>query len=132
MKLSVETVLGNDSMGEHEGFNMLIQWSDNALLRLDAFCYRWNFSSNEIIKDVQGASGVIVMKRVINMTKTDPQVLTLAISRQAALLGNSDIASEMIDDAFAVIKKVGKLQEMFHKMEVDENSEGINEKTSYI
>ena len=130
VSVAVEAVLGNASMGEHEGSNMFIQWSDNALLRLDAYCYRWNFSSNEIIQDVEGASGVVVMKRVINLVDTDPQVLTWAISRQASLMGKPDSASEMIDDAVAIIKKVSDLQQVVHSIESEEQSQGIGGKTS--
>ena len=130
VSVSVEAVLENASMGEHEGSNMFIQWQDNALLRLDAYYYRWNFSSIDIIKNVEGASGVICMKRVINLVNTDPQVLTWAISRQASLLGNPDGASEMIEDAVSIIKKVGDLQLAVHKIEAEEESQGIGGKTS--
>ena len=75
---AVDAVFGNASIGEHEGNNMFIVWSDNALLRMNAYYYRWNFSSKNIIQDEEGASGVIVMERVINLTQTDPQVLTWA------------------------------------------------------
>ena len=124
---AVDAVLGNSSMGEHEGSNMFIQWSDNALLRLDAYYYRWNFSSDEIIKNIEGVSGVLVMKRVINLAETDPQVLTWAISRQASLLGSKN-ASDMIDSAAAVIRKVNALQLAMHSTE-NEDNEGIEEKT---
>ena len=125
ISVGIEAVLGNASMGEHEGSNMFIQWHNNALLRLDAFYYRWNFSSTEIIKDVEGASGVIVIKRVINLVNTDPQVLTWAISRQANMLGTPDSASEMIDDAVAIIKKVSDMQLAVHQVEIQEQSQGV-------
>ena len=70
----VDAVLGNSSMGEHEGYNLFIVWSDNVQLRLDAYYYRWNFSSNEVIQEVDGVSGTIVIKRVIDLAQTDPQV----------------------------------------------------------
>ena len=130
VSVAVEAVLGNSSMGEHEGTNMFIQWHNNALLRLDAYYYRWNFSSTEIIQDVEGASGVIVIKRVVNLVNTDPQVLTWAISRQASLLGTPDSASEMIDDAVAIIKKVSDMQLAVHQVEVQEQSQGVGGTTS--
>jgi len=129
ISVAVDAVLGNASMGEHEGTNMFIQWSDNALLRLDAYYYRWNFSSDEIIQNVEGASGAVVVKRVINLVNTDPQVLTWAISRQADLLGKPDEAAKMIEDAVAIIKKVSELQAAVHDIEAKESSEGIGQKT---
>jgi len=117
VKVGVDSVLGNSSMGQHEGTDMFIIWTDNALLRLDAYFYRWNFSSNEVIKDVEGASGVIMMKRVIDLTKTDPQVLTWAISRQAQLLNKKQEAGLMIDKAIAIIKKVDILQDCLREVQ---------------
>jgi len=52
-----------------------------------------------------------MMKRVVDLTKTDPQVLTWAISRQAQILNKKEKASEMIDKAIAIIKKVDVLQD---------------------
>ena len=126
--IAVDAVLGNASMGEHEGNNMFIVWSDNALIRMDAYYYRWNFSSNEVIHTVEGASGAVVMKRVINLVNTDPQVLTWAISRQASLMGNPNGASAMIDDAVAIIQKVSALQQTVHSIETEEQSQGIGGK----
>lgn len=127
VELSVKAVLGNASMGEHEDSSMFIQWSDNAVIRMDAYFYRWNFSSNEIIKDVEGATGVIVMSRVINLEKTDLQVLTWAISRQARFLGNPGKAAEMIDDAISVIKKVTALQQNVKSKENKDHDRGIGQ-----
>jgi len=109
--ICVDAVLGNSSMGQHEGTNMFITWTDNALLRLDAYFYRWNFTSSEVVKDVEGASGVIMMKRIIDLKNTDPQVLTWAISRQAQLLDKKEETSKLIDEAIAIIKKVDVLQD---------------------
>ena len=83
VQLGAEAVLGNGSMGEFETTDMFIVWSHNALLRCDAYYYRWNFSSKGIIDDVEGVLGVYMVKRVIDLTKTDPQVLTYAITQMA-------------------------------------------------
>lgn len=129
MQLSVQSVLGNISMGEHEGSSMFIQWSDNAVVRMDTYFYRWNFSSNEIIQDVEGAIGVIVMTCVINLVKTDLQVLTWAISRQARFLGKPDKANEMITDAVAVIEKATALQKNVQSKKDKDHNKGIGEVT---
>ena len=129
VKVAVQSVLGNSSMGEHQVTNMFIQWSDNAVIRMDSYCYRWNFSSNEVIKDVEGAVGVIIMSRVIDLTKTDVQVLTWAISRQARHLGNPNQAGQMIDDAVSVIEKVAALQQKVKIKEDEDHNRGIRETT---
>ena len=129
VKVAVQAVLGNSSMGEHQVTNMFIQWSDNAVIRMDSYCYRWNFSSNEVIKDVEGAVGVIIMSRIVDLTKTDVQVLTWAISRQARHLGNPDQAGQMIDDAVSVIEKVATLQQKVKTKEDEDHNRGIGETT---
>ena len=90
VQLGAETVLGNASMGEYENTDMFIVWSHNALLRCDAYYYRWNFSSNAVIQDVEGVTGVYLVKRVIDLRMTDPQVLTYAISQMADRLVPAD------------------------------------------
>ena len=58
--------------------DMFIVWSDNAILRCDAYYYRWDFSANGVIVEAEGVVGVLLLKLVIDITKTDPQVLTHA------------------------------------------------------
>ena len=79
----VRAVLGNTTMGEYATNSMFIVWTSNALLRCDTYCYRWNFHSKGVIEKVEGAVGILMIQRVIDITKTDPQVLTWAITRQA-------------------------------------------------
>jgi hypothetical protein len=83
VQLGAESVLGNCAMGEYETTDMFIVWSHNALLRCDAYYYRWNFAAKGIIDQAEGVLGVYMTKRVIDLTKTDPQVLTYAISQMA-------------------------------------------------
>ena len=59
--------------------------------------YRWNFLSKGVIDQVDGAVGILMVHRVIDITKTDPQVLTWAISCQASLFGDETKAIDMID-----------------------------------
>ena len=75
MKVGAGIVLGNTSMGEHETSDMLIVWTNNSLLRVDVYYYRWNFSTHNIINNTQVVLGVLAVKRVIDLTETDPQVL---------------------------------------------------------
>ena len=102
VSMSVKTVLGNSSMGEYQSSSMLIVWTDNALIRCDTYCYRWNFSSEGVIEQVEGAVGILMIQRVIDVSKTDPQVLSWAITRQArlcAILPTKDNEFQMIERA---------------------------------
>ena len=117
--LGAEAILGNDSMGEYETTDMFIVWTNNALLRCDAYYYRWNFVSKGVIDGAEGVVGVLLVKRVVDLTKTDPQVLTWAITKQAVKQGLAgDKIDGMIDSAMKVIRKVVSLQSGVRALEV--------------
>lgn len=119
VQLAFEAVLGNEAMGEYEMTDMMIVWSTNALLRCDAYYYRWNFVSKGVINEAEGVVGIILVKRVIDVTKVDPQVLTWAISEQASKQGSSaDEASEMIDSAMKTLEKVVQFQAKMKQVEI--------------
>ena len=120
--LAVKAVLGNEAMGEYETTQMFIVWTDNALLRYDMYCYRWNFVAKGVIEETEGVVGILSVKRVIDITKTDPQVLTWAITRQAEALGTPEEAGKLIDDALQVLEKVIKFQSRVKKDEVETNT----------
>lgn len=117
--VAVATVLGNNCMGEYETSEMFIVWTDNALLRYDMYCYRWNFAAKGVIEDTEGVVGVLLFKRVIDFTKTDPQVITWAISRQASVLGRDSEVADMIDEAMKILEKVVAFQVRVRKIEAE-------------
>ena len=118
VELGAEAVLGNDSMGEYESKDMFIVWTENALLRCDAYYYRWNFVSKSVINDTEGVTGVLLVKREIDLTKTDPQVLTWAITRMVDRINNAKVKpvkavdpEKMINDAMKVLEKANKTRD---------------------
>ena len=119
VQLGAEAVLGNNRMGEFETSDMIIVWNSNALLRCDAYYYRWNFTSKGVIDQHEGVLGVLLIKRVIDMTKTDPQVLTWAITEQANRdpAHKPDEAEEEIDSATKVLEKVVAFQTKLRQLE---------------
>ena len=119
VQLGAESVLGNDRMGEFETSDMIIVWNSNALLRCDAYYYRWNFSSKGVIDQHEGVLGVLLIKRVIDMTKTDPQVLTWAITDQVNRVPNPKPgeAEEAINNATKVLEKVVAFQVKLRQLE---------------
>ena len=124
VKLGADTVLGNSAMGEYETTDMFIVWNENALLRCDAYYYRWNFVSHSVIDKIEGVTGVLLIKRVIDLTKTDPQVLTWAITNMADRLNKSQDKPEkpvdpnkLINDALEVLENVIKFQAKIKSLE---------------
>ena len=116
---AINTVLGNSSMGEYETTEMFIAWHDNALIRFDAYSYRWNFASSGVIEDTEGVSGVFLCQRVIDISTTDPQVLTWAISRQANTPEDEADIMKSIEEAVRILEKVITLQVSLKRTEED-------------
>lgn len=122
VELGAETVLGNDSAGEYESNDMFIIWSDNALLRCDTYYYRWNFVSKSVINEIEGVAGCLLMKRVIDITKIDPQVLTWAITRMADRLNTASEekpAGDVINEALTVLENVVTVQRRIKDVEAN-------------
>ena len=127
VQLGANAVLGNACIGEYETTDMFIVWSNNALLRCDAYYYRWNFAAKGVISDKEGVVGVLLVKRVIDLTKTDPQVLTWAISEQGSKQKEDEEEIEkMIASAMKLIKKVVSLQNSVRQIEAGAGSEGAH------
>ena len=111
VEIGASVVLENAAMGEYESSTMFIVWSDNSLLRCDAYYYRWNFVSEGVIAETEGVVGVLLVKRVVDLTKTDPQVLLWAITNQASRQGmDKDGVDSLVDSAIQAIGKVDQLQ----------------------
>lgn len=119
VKLGCAAVCTNGSIGEYETTDMFIIWSNNALIRCDAYCYRWNFSASNVIGEHQGAIGIFLVKRVVNLMKTDIQVLTWAITSQykETNLDKEDSIKEEIERALQILEKVTELQIKVRQME---------------
>jgi hypothetical protein len=122
VSLTVSTILGNESVGEYESTDMFIVWHNNALLRYDLYTYRWNFAAKGIIEQTEGVTGAFMCKRVIDLTKTDPQVLTWALSRQAAVANVE--ATSMIDGALKILEKVVDFKATIRKIEAAAGESG--------
>ena len=72
-----------------------------------------------MIGNYEVAVGILLIKQVIDLTKTDPQVLTWAISNQASRANLSPSETkEMIDSAMTTIEEVVKLQAKVRQWEV--------------
>ena len=109
---TMNSVLGNFNTGEHEATEMFIQWFGCALTRIDVYCYRCNFSSNEVVKNFEGAIGVIIMKRTINLIVTDPQILTSTIFHQVTKYPKktTDIINEVVTIINTISTTANKLE----------------------
>jgi len=100
---ATESILGNGAVGEVEEQDYEIVWYNNALVRIDFYLWRYNFSSKGVIQDVENVLAYYAVKRVLDWDKVDPQVVTYCISNLG--LDKDDILSE-IDAAVEVRDKI--------------------------
>lgn len=69
-------VLNNSAIGEYESTDMFIIRSFDTVLRCDMYYYRWNFVSKDVIEIADGVVGILLVTRVIDLTKTGPMILS--------------------------------------------------------
>ena len=120
VKLAVSAIAENITIGEHEQSTFLITWENNALIRSDLFIYRWNFSASGVIDDYESVSGILLMKRVVDILHVDIQVLTWAIS---STKDDPTEQQKQITTAMDMITKVAKLKKDISKVETTKDSE---------
>ena len=107
----VNELLGNFSAGENESEDMLILWENNALLRIDVYYWKWNFSSNQILKVAQNVFAVYCVKRVINPSEIEPNVLIWAITRMYERNTSSTEPDEALDYVRRIMEKIREVKE---------------------
>ena len=100
---ATESILGNGAAGEVEEQDYEIVWYNNALVRIDFYLWRYNFSSKGVIQDVENVLAYYAVKRVVDWDKVDPQVVTYCISNLG--LDKDEILSE-IDTAVEIRDKI--------------------------
>lgn len=78
---SISEIVANTKVGEHSLSHMIVLPTSisSLFLRCDAYYYRWNFASRGIINNLEGVIGVLLLKRVVDITKTDNKVLKSAL-----------------------------------------------------
>jgi len=100
---ATQSILGNGAVGEVEEQDYAIVWYNNSLVRIDFYLWRYNFSNDGVIKDVENVLAYYAIKRVIDWDKVDPQVVTYCVSNLG--LDKEDTLSE-IDTAIEIRDKI--------------------------
>lgn len=104
LSIALDTFLGNTQAGESEESYYFLVWADNALLRVDWYCYRYNMSNKDIIQDVQSLVAYALVKRVLDWQKLDPQVVSYAITRYCD--EDTEKAKREVEQAAYLIKTI--------------------------
>ena len=78
IKFSISEIVDKTSVGEHSIRHVIVLPTNTSILRCDVYYYRWNFASRRGI--MEGVVGVLLLKRVTDVIKTDQTVLDCALS----------------------------------------------------
>ena len=95
-----------DSVGEVKQEDMIVVWDNNALLRVDYFLWRYNFSSKKIVEHVDSVFAYAVIKRVIDVSTVSPEVGSYAISHAFS----EDDAKRILREMDSVTKIVERIK----------------------
>ena len=103
-------LLGNTTAGEVEDQNMFIVWLDNALLRIDFYHWRYNLSSEAFMIEKQNIFATLMMKRVVDLRRVDPQVMSYCVTNAALRMGRDESdAKKDIQQAIEMLKSIEKI-----------------------
>ena len=76
IKTAIATFFCNDSVGEVKQDDMIVVWDNNALLRIDYYLWRYNFSTRKIMEHIDSIFAYVVIKRVVDTSTVSPDVIS--------------------------------------------------------
>ena len=94
IKFSISEIVDKTSVGEHSIRHIIVLPTNTSILRCDVYYYRWNFASKGIIDNMEGVVGVLLLKRVIDVVKSDQKVLDRALSHTMSWTLDGDEPTE--------------------------------------
>jgi len=92
-------VFGNKSAGETEYSQMLVVWEHGTLVRIDVYHWKYQFSSNRIMKTGESIYAVLGMKRVVDIGQVRSPVLVYSIARAAESIGKKEGVVDLVNQA---------------------------------
>ncbi len=70
IKTSLDTLIGNTAMGEHEEKMFFVYPENFAIVRVDVKCYKYCFSSSGVIANTENVFCYTMAKSIVDHTKT--------------------------------------------------------------
>ena len=104
-------IFGNKTAGETENSQMLILWEHGALIRMDVYHWKYQFSSNSIMKCTDSIYAAFAMKRVVKIGEVRTPVLVYCITCAAKIVGkNEEDAEEYAKKAVDIHNTIKKFR----------------------
>lgn len=101
---AVDTFLGNAEAGEDERSEFHVIYSNNAMLRVDVYFYKYQFSSEALKKHGSNLFCYVAQIGVLDTSKTSPQVILYEVTKS---IGGD------VEDAKKLLQKDAEFVEMF-------------------
>jgi hypothetical protein len=109
VKTAIATFFCNDSIGEVQQDDMVVVWDNNALLRVDYYLWRYNFSTKKIVEHIDSIFAYVVIKRVVDVSAVSPEVISYAISHAFSESNAKEMLRE-IEDVTKIVEKIKTMQ----------------------
>ena len=88
---------------------MVVVWDNNALLRVDYYLWRYNFSTKKIVEHIDSIFAYVVIKRVVDVAAVSPEVISYAISHAFSESDAKEMLRE-IEDVTKIVEKIKTMQ----------------------
>ncbi len=105
IKVGLNTILGNQTIGQWEQQWFTVVPDNNALVRVDVKCWRWNFSSQGVISTTKNVFAFTIVKSVVDHRKLTLDELVYFLSESVG----GDI--EQVEAYIAQLKRLWNLLE---------------------
>lgn len=112
--VGLNSMLGNESVGETEKQDFHVVFANNSLLRIDCMFYKYEFSSKGLIDKAQNIFCYYLQVGVLDLEKVDPQILLYELTKavgERSLPGASRHLKELnafAKDLYSAINEMGR------------------------
>ncbi|XP_031557024.1 uncharacterized protein LOC116293699 [Actinia tenebrosa] len=95
---AMDELLGNTSAGEQEIFETHVVFANNTLLRVDYYCYKYEFGSHGLRDKFRNAFSYVVQIGVLDNLRVDPQVALYELGKSIGSGDEIRKASETLEE----------------------------------
>ncbi|CAG8602750.1 844_t:CDS:2 [Paraglomus occultum] len=123
---TVKTFIGRSEVGDSHFRDYHVFVQDNALVRLDVMLYKYNFSSENVLRNVNSVNAYLFYKSIINHDEVSRDLMVYEITRfvsgylKAAVYESSKTEQEEIDEEVA--KYLQRLHSLYRLFDNDSSS----------
>ena len=127
LSLALDQLLGNATVGESEKKESHVAFSNNSLLRVDCYMYKYQFQSDGLVSSSKNIFGYYIQVGVLDLIKVNPQIVLYELTSSVGDAKQLEQATRMLTTMASFTKKlyrvVTALQSHGDKRPSDEQEE---------